>query len=176
MAFAYKIIEQQGVHFLTCTVTQWIDVFTRAEYADIIVNSLKFCQQNKGLCIYGWVIMSNHMHIICSCKQGFELSDTLRDFKKFTATAIVNAIERNPVESRKNWMMWLLKQKDEIQFWQPGNHPEEIRTREFFAQKLDYIHNNPVKAKCIDRPESYIYSSARDFYNEKGLIELTYFE
>ena len=112
MGFAYKIADQQAVHFITCTVVQWIDVFTRTEYKDIVVGSLKHCQQNKGLSIYGWVIMSNHLHLICSGKQGFELSDTLRDFKKFTSTKIVNAIEDNPRESRKSWLMWRLKQKE----------------------------------------------------------------
>jgi REP element-mobilizing transposase RayT len=175
MGFAYKITEQQSVYFITSTVSQWIDVFTRAEYKDIIIKSLKHCQENKGLCIYGWVIMTNHIHLICSCKEGFQLSDTLRDFKKFTSTAIVTAIENNPGESRKNWMIWLLKQKENISFWRPGNHPEEITTREFFAQKLDYIHNNPVRAGWVDKSEDYTYSSARDFYGTKGLIELTDF-
>lgn len=176
MGFAYKITNQQGVHFITCTVLQWIDVFTRNEYADIVIKSLKHCQREKGLCIYGWVIMSNHMHMICSCKDAFELSNTLRDFKKFTATAIVNAVEQNNRESRKSWLMWLFKQNDSIGFWQEGNHPEEIRTREFFKQKLDYIHNNPVRAGWIDIPEAYMLSSARDYYGGKGLLELTYFE
>jgi len=176
MGFAYKITDQQAVHFITCTVAQWIDVFTRREYADIIIDSIKFCQENKGLCVFGWVIMSNHLHMICSCRQGFELSNALRDFKKFTSVEVVGAIEENKRESRRNWMLWLLKQKDEILFWQPGNHPEEIKTRDFFQQKLDYIHNNPVRAGIVDKAEEYKYSSARDFYGIKGLIELTHFE
>ena len=105
MGFAYKITEQQGLHFVTATVVQWIDVFTRSIYTEKLLDSLRFCQDNKGLCIYGWVIMSNHIHMICSCKDGFELSDTLRDFKKYTSTTIVNAIENNEQESRRNWML-----------------------------------------------------------------------
>ncbi len=176
MGFAYKITDQQAVHFITCTVAQWVDVFTRTEYADIVIDSIKFCQNKKGLYVYGWVIMSNHLHMICSSPEGIGLSDTLRDFKKFTSTAVVMAIEKNKRESRKSWLMWLLKQKDDILFWQPGNHPEEIRTREFFQQKLDYIHNNPVRAGWVDKAEDYRYSSARDFYGINGLIELTHFE
>ena len=175
MGFAYKIDNQQGVYFITATVVQWIDVFTRTEYCDIIVKSLKYCQERKGLQIFGWVIMSNHLHLICSCKEGYELSNAIRDFKKFTSHEIVKSIEANQRESRKNWLMWLLKKKDGIEFWQPGNHPEEIRTMEFFTQKLNYIHNNPLKSGWIDIPEAYVYSSARDFYGRKGLIELTPF-
>jgi REP element-mobilizing transposase RayT len=174
MAFAYKIHNQQGVYFLTATVTQWVDVFTRKEYADMVIASLKHCQKEKGLLIYGWVIMSNHLHMIASSKQGFELSNTLRDFKKFTATQIVNSIEANPKESRKSWLLWLLKKDEEITFWQPGNHPVEIHTEEFYRQKLNYIHKNPVRAGIVECEEDYIYSSARDFYNRKGLLELTY--
>ncbi len=174
MGFAYKIIDQQGIHFITATVVQWVDVFTRKEYADIVIGSLKHCQEKKGLCIYGWVIMSNHLHMNASCKEGYELSDALRDFKKFTSKQIVNAIENNPRESRKNWMLWLLKNKEDVTFWQPGNHPEEIRTMDFFEQKLKYIHQNPVRAGIVELEEEYIYSSARDFYNRRGLLELTY--
>jgi len=175
MGFAYKITDQQGIHFVTATVVQWIDVFTRKDYKDIVIDSLKHCQREKGLCVYGWVIISNHLHMIVSCKEGFDLSNVLRDFKKFTSTQIVNAIENNPKESRKNWLLWLLKNKEEITFWQPGNHPEEIRTMDFFRQKLNYIHNNPVRAGIVDKEEEYLYSSARDFYNRKGLLELTTF-
>jgi REP element-mobilizing transposase RayT len=163
-----------GIYFITATVVQWVDVFTRACYADIIVDSIKFCQERKGLCVYGWVIMSNHLHMICSCKEDYSLSDTLRDFKKYTSSKIVAAIENNPVESRKSWLLWLLKQNGSIQFWQPGNHPEELRTGDFYKQKLKYIHLNPVRAGIVDREEDYKYSSARDFYNRKGLIELVY--
>lgn len=175
MGFAYKITDQQGLHFVTLTVVQWIDVFTRSAYADILLDSIRFCQKNKGLCVYGWVIMSNHMHMICAATEGFELSDILRDMKKFTATAIVDAIDGNKTESRRNWLMWLLKQNGNIQFWQEGNHPEEVRSADFFRQKLNYIHQNPVRAGIVEKEEEYRYSSARDFYGRKGLLPLSYY-
>lgn len=176
MAYAYKIHDQQGVYFVTCTVMQWADVFSRKEYADIVIDSLRYCQANKGLQILGWVIMTNHLHMIVACKEGFALSDALRDFKKYTATQIVSAIEDNKQESRRNWLLWLLKRDNSISFWQPDNHAKEINSSKFFKQKLDYIHSNPVRAKIVDREEAYIYSSARDYYgSSKGLIELTYY-
>ena len=175
MGFAYKIEDQQGLYFITATVVQWADVFTRSGYSDILLDSIRFCQEKKGLCVYGWVIMSNHMHMICSCKEGFDLSDTLRDLKKFTATAIVTAIENNKTESRKSWLLWLLKQNGSIQFWQEGNHPEEIRSAKFFRQKLNYIHQNPVRAGIVNKEEEYRYSSACDFCGRKGLLELSYY-
>lgn len=176
MAYAYRIYDQQAVYFLTCTVVQWVDVFSRRDYADIIVNSLKYCQQHKGLEIFGWVIMTNHLHIIAATRDGFELSDTLRDFKKYTATQVVHAIETNKQESRKSWLLWLFRNDKGVSFWQPDNHAEEIHSSDFFRQKLNYIHMNPVNAGITDMEEAYIYSSARDFNGRKGLIELSYFD
>ena len=101
MAFTYRIYDQKGVYFITCTVTQWVDVFTRREYADIIVDSLRHCQSGKGLEILAWVIMSNHIHLIVSCKEGNKLSDIIRDFKKCTASTIVNAIAGSVREAER---------------------------------------------------------------------------
>jgi putative transposase len=95
MAHSYRIYDQQGQYFVTCTVHQWVDVFTRTDYVNILLDSLRYCQQNKGLEIFGWVIMTNHIHLIISSKKE-KLSDIIRDFKKFTATKIVQEIEANP--------------------------------------------------------------------------------
>ena len=92
-------------YFLTMTVVNWIDIFTRPVYKHIIVDALKYNQQNKGLIIYAWCLMSNHLHLIAEAKEGHNLSDILRDFKKFTSKAIVNEISDNPSESRKKWML-----------------------------------------------------------------------
>ncbi|MEQ8927117.1 MAG: transposase, partial [Fulvivirga sp.] len=108
MSNGYKIRNQSGIHFLSFAVVEWVDVFTRKEYCEIIVDSLNHCIQNKGLVVYGWVIMSNHLHLIVSAK-GENLSDVLRDFKKFTAREILKSIDSNNIESRKNWMLWLFR-------------------------------------------------------------------
>ena len=75
-------ISEGNVYFLTITVVDWVDVFTRPGYKHEIVNALRYCQQSKGLELYAWVIMSNHIHLIAGTKDGFNLSDILRDFKK----------------------------------------------------------------------------------------------
>ena len=89
----YKIRNKKEIHFLTFSVVKWVDVFTRREYRDIVVESLKFCQKEKGLLSHGWCIMSNHVHLIASAKNE-NLSDILRDFKKFTSKQIIAAIEK----------------------------------------------------------------------------------
>src|SRR5271166_6491223 len=100
MGYSYKITEQKGLYFVTFTVKDWIDIFTRNEYKQIVVDSLNFCIDKKGLEVYAWVIMTNHIHLIISSAKE-DLSDIIRDFKKFTSTKLVEAIEQNRSESRR---------------------------------------------------------------------------
>jgi putative transposase len=172
MAYAYRIDDQHGQYFITCTIHQWADVFTRKEYVDILLDSLCYCQQNKGLEIYEWVVMSNHLHLIVS-STGEKLSDIIRDFKKFTATKIVQAIDDNERESRKKWLLWLFKKDNGIWFWEEGYHAEEIFSKDFFESKQRYIHLNPVRAGVVEKEEEYLYSSCGDRYGtRKGRLVL----
>ena len=157
MDAGYKIRNQQGVYFLTLTVVNWVDVFTRKVYRDILIDSLRFCQEKKGLNLHAYVIMSNHIHLIASSKTG-QLSDFLRDFKKHTSKTIVKEIEEGN-ESRKYWLLNVFKfkatlhQRNEIyQLWTHDNHPIELESNSFIAQKLNYLHDNPVRAGWVDEP------------------------
>ncbi|MEQ9377928.1 MAG: transposase [Imperialibacter sp.] len=172
MAFEYRIKDQYGQYFVTFTVHQWVDVFTREEYKNILIDSLRFCQKEKGLQIYGWVFMTNHIHLIISSNKE-KLSDIIRDFKKYTASKVYAAIQNNQRESRKNWLLWLLRKDDKVWFWEEGYHGEEITTRDFFDSKLQYIHMNPVRAGLVEKEEEYLHSSCGDYYGvRKGLLEL----
>ena len=174
MGKTYVVKDQYAQHFVTFTVNKWVDVFTRKEYVNILISSLEFCQKNKALEIAGWVIMTNHVHLILRSRKG-DLSGTIRDFKKFTATKIVKAISENPVESRKGWLLWLLRSKDSITFWQEGYHGKELLSRSKFYQKLEYIHQNPVKAGYVLDAEAYPYSSAADYSETgKGPLEIDF--
>ncbi len=171
----YKIRNKEGTYFITFAVVEWVDVFTRREYRDIVLDSLKYCQQAKGLIVYAWCIMSNHVHLIVGSKEN-NLSELLRDFKKFTSKAILKAIEGSEHESRKDWMLEIIKREGSnnsrnqvYQFWRQENHPIELYSEEFTEQKLNYIHMNPVKAGIVEKEEEYLYSSCRDYYNGKKL-------
>lgn len=107
----YKIRNQQGLHFITFAVVEWVDVFTRQQYRDVLIESLDYCVKQKGLNLHAWVIMSNHVHFIMSAKEGQKLSDILRDFKKFTSVKIIEGIKNNTYESRKEWMLAIFKAK-----------------------------------------------------------------
>jgi putative transposase len=175
MGFTYKVYDQQSIYYITCTVHQWVDVFTRKVYIDILMNSLRHFQAEKGLEIYAWVIMSNHTHLIVGSKKN-KLTDIIRDFKKFTAKEIVLCIEYNVHESRKDWLLWLLKKEDHIWFWQEGYHAKEVLSKEFFNTIMDYIHLNPVRAGFVEKEEDYVWSSCSDIYGiRKGLLTLSVF-
>lgn len=175
MHTGYIIRNQDRPHFITCTVVNWIDVFTRKSYRDILIDSLAYCIKEKGMILYGYVIMSNHIHLIVQSSKG-KISALIRDFKKFTATQILQAIQNEP-ESRREWMMELFSKATEThirntnyQFWKYGNHPEEIYSSRFLWVKLNYIHQNPVYAGIVAMAEHYVYSSASNYARGKGLL------
>ena len=152
-------------------------MFTRQVYRDIVIDSLKFCQVNKGLEIYAFVIMSNHIHILLRSSIG-KLSDTIRDFKSYTAKQILLAIEIEQ-ESRRDWMLNLFefaakqhKRNEKYQVWTHENHAELIYSDKFIFQKINYIHENPVRAGIVENPEDYLYSSARDLAEKPCLLNI----
>ena len=178
MKEGYIIRDQSKPHFITATVVDWVDVFSRKNYKDCIVESLDFCIKNKGMILYGFVIMSNHIHLIIQSEES-KLSDLIRDFKKFTAKTILNKIESGP-ESRADWMLKRFEfackshtRNEKYQFWQYGSHPDEIFSEKFMWSKLDYIHLNPVRVGIVARASHYRYSSASNYVNDNGIIEIT---
>ena len=177
MKEGYTIKEQEKAHFITATVVDWIDVFSRKNYRDSIIECFDYCIKNKGMILYGYVIMSNHIHMIIQSNDG-KLSDLLRDFKKFTAKTILEKIQSEP-ESRREWMLERFKLATEThsrnknyQFWQYGNHAEEIFTEQFLWSKLDYIHMNPVRAGIVIKMDDYLYSSASNYMTGTGIIQV----
>ena len=167
------------LYFTTTTVVDWIDIFSRPRYRYVIIESLDYCRQHKGLHIYAWVLMTNHLHIVAGTEEGQSISDILRDFKKFTNKKIIEILEQDERESRRDWMLEHFlsagaagSHNQKYRFWQDGNHVEEIYTLKFLSQKIDYVHNNPVKAEFVARAEDYLYSSAPNYAGDKGLLDV----
>ncbi|GAB1445062.1 transposase [Flammeovirgaceae bacterium] len=182
MSEKYKFVDPEGIYFVTQTIVGWVDLFTRSELKHVIIDSLRYCQQEKGLIIHAWCIMPSHLHLIVSTK-GEPLSAIFRDFKKFTAKELVKVINRIH-ESRRDWLLEMfmdvangLKRVTDYKVWQDGNHPLLLSTNTMLQQKLDYLHDNPVVAEIVDEPEEYRYSSARDYYTKKkGPLEIEFIE
>jgi putative transposase len=167
----YFLREKNGVYYLTLTVVYWIDIFTRKDYKHIIIDSIKYCQANKGLILYGWVLMSNHLHLIVKADEGFNISDILRDFKKHTSKQIIRTVKETN-ESRQEWMLHKfeyagkqLKRISNYKLWRDDNHAILLENEKIMQQKLEYLHNNPVVAEIVEEAHEYIYSSAK-FYSE----------
>jgi len=174
----YFVTDQYGIYFLTFTVVGWVDIFTRPECKNILIDSLNHCKTSKGLILYVYVIMSNHIHLIAQTKESSQgMSVFIRDFKKFTARQLINWFLTSNTESRSSWVLPLFQShgqnnsnNDLFQVWQPDNRPMQICTSEFAIQKVGYIHLNPVRAGIVDNPEEYLYSSARNYANRKDFI------
>ncbi|MBP7476930.1 MAG: transposase [Chitinophagales bacterium] len=177
----YSIKSQNDMHFSTFTVINWMDVFIRDVYRNIIVDSLNYCVKEKGLEIYAWCLMTSHMHLIARANEGYSLSDIYRDLKKHTSKQIVEAIKNNP-ESRREWMLDFIAYAGKLdsrkignKFWKEDNHNIILLPMStiIFEQKLDYVHNNPVDAGFVDEPHYWKYSSACDYAGIKGLVNIT---
>jgi putative transposase len=153
-------------YFLSLSVVGWIDVFTRSTYADELITNLNYCQSNKGLEVYAYVIMPSHLHLIARRNEG-SLNELMREFKSYMAKRILHLIENNPQESRKIWLLYLFryyarhqKQNAHYQFWQKTSHPIALFSPAVLQQMMDYIHQNPVEAGIVDEAQHYVYSSA----------------
>lgn len=178
MSRSYKFHNPEGLYFVSFAVVEWIDVFTRNLYKNILVESLSFCQQNKGMEIIAWCIMTNHVHLIFRSIKEQRPELLLGDFKRFTSKAIIKAIKENPQETRKNVILEQFRKAAKkssnvknYQFWQHDNKPIELWSNAVIQEKIDYIHQNPVEKGLVFRPEDYPYSSAVDYAGENGLLK-----
>ena len=178
MSTKYKAILPEKAYFITITTVYWIDIFTRLNHRFTFLNSLKYCQQYKHLNVFAYCIMPSHVHLICSTNNNILLADVIRDLKKFTSKQIVENIKNEP-ESRREWMLELfekacahLKRKQEYKVWQDGYHAEILNSENFVHQKLNYIHKNPVVDRIVERPEDYLFSSARNYAHLESLLDV----
>jgi putative transposase len=176
----YVIRDQFATHFLTFTICGWIDLFTRLVYRDIVIDAFKFAQKKNHFVLNAFVIMSNHIHIIGRSdeRQPKTLSDIVRDFKKFTHNKMMPIVE-SKVESRSQWMTHQFNyygsinpKNEKAQIWINNSHPEECFSKEFTDSKINYIHQNPVRAGIVRSPEDYIYSSASNYAGKGGILEV----
>ncbi len=177
MSRNYKFHNPEGVYFVSFAVVEWLDVFTRNEYKNILIDCFHYCQKEKGMDIFAWCIMTNHVHLIFRSVKGQEPQLLLGDFKRYTSKALIKAIKDNHRESRKDWLLeQFLKagtkssNVKKYQFWRHDNKPIELWSNKVISEKINYIHNNPVEEGLVYYPEGYVYSSAKDYSGEKGLI------
>ena len=178
MSRNYKFHNKAGLYFVSFATVYWLDVFTRQIYFDVLAESIAYCRKEKGMELYAYCFMPSHVHLVFRSANE-DPSGLLRDFKKYTSKKIVKAIEENPQESRKEWLLWMLeraaKKKGNItgrQLWQYHNKPIELWSDKVIKQKIDYIHNNPVENGFVTQSTHWKYSSARNFEEDHTILEI----
>ena len=168
----YVITEPDKPHFLTCTVMEWLPVFSRLEAVSILLDCWCYQREHDGLRLYGYVVMETHIHFIAQAER---LDKCLSSFKSFTARRIIDYLELNDAEyllERLRFFKLAHKSDREYQFWQEGSHAELVFCDAMMREKLEYIHANPVKRGYVDKAEQWRYSSARSYAGEVGQLEI----
>ena len=168
----YRIYEHEYPYFLTNTIVAWLPIFTRPAYAEIILDSWRYLQRERGVRIFGYVILENHLHWIAAAE---DLSEHVGRFKSYTARRIIDDLRRRGCATLLDQFAHFKlahKTDQEHQLWQEGSHPQQFRCEEVMAQKLEYAHNNPVRRGYVDEPVHWRYSSARNYAGMPGLIDV----
>jgi putative transposase len=166
----YRIYDDGFPHFLTCTVLGWQPVFMRPEAVSIVLDSLRYLQRERELVLFGYVVMENHLHLIAKAA---DLSARMQQFKSFTARSILDLLARRQAMGLLSEFQRLKKPhklENAYQFWEEGSHPQQIGHDEMMEQKLEYLHNNPVRRGYISDPTHWNYSSARNYAGMSGLL------
>ena len=178
MSRKYKFKNPTAAYFVSFATVYWIDVFTRQVYFSIFAESINHCRKEKGMEVFAYCFMPSHVHMIFR-SDNEDPSGLLRDFKGFTARKLIKAIEENPQESRKEWLLWMMKRAGHktsnvtnIQFWQQHNKPIELWSGKAIKQKIEYIHNNPVVQGFVTDPIHWKYSSARNYSDDETVLKI----
>ncbi len=167
----YRFVEPSEPHFMTCTVSHWIPVFTRPETVEILLDSFRFIA-GKGVTVYAYIVLENHIHVIA---QSDDIGRDIGRFKSHTAKQLLAYLKEQRIKMILDQLAFYKKahkQDRQHQFWQEGVHPERIQSDDMMRQKIEYIHDNPVKRGYVDDPLHWRYSSARNYAGLGGLIDV----
>ena len=169
MTNSYRVFNDKNYpYFVTWTIVDWLPIFAEPSYRQIILDSLSYLRTNKKTELNAFVVMSTHSHAILWPDDGINLSDVMRDFKRFTSRKISqHAKQQGDKEILANFERARLRNRAQnistYQVWQEGSHPEAIFTEKFAQQKLDYIHLNPIRAGLVNAADQWPFSSARAY-------------
>jgi len=168
----YRIFDDSYPYFLTSTCVAWLPIFSRPEFVEVLFNSWRFLQQERQIDILAYVVMENHVHWIAT---GPELSNRVGNFKSYTARNIIDEMKQRNYETLRQEIAFYRarhKRDQEFQLWQEGSDPKRIASEEVLMQKIEYIHNNPLRRGYVDDPIAWRYSSARIYAGQPGLLDV----
>ena len=169
----YKVHEPTAPHFITCTILHWIPIFTRIESTSIIFESLNYLQKTDNLKVHAYVILENHLHLVASSD---DISLSMKKFKAHTAKEILKLLQKENVKTILEQLAFYKKahKKDTTyQLWQEGFQPKQILSEKMMHEKIQYMHNNPIKRGYVDEAVHWRYSSARNYEGFVGLVDVS---
>jgi len=159
-------MQNDGIIFYTATCLNWHHLLRSDERKWIVLNSLKFLVTEKRIYLYAFVIMPNHLHLIWRVRTEWVHKDVEQMFKKFTAQKLKFHLTDNGFH--QELQLYQSTQVDRIyQIWERRSYKAEVISREIGEQKLDYIHDNPVKAGLCQVTTDYFFSSAKWYEENK---------
>jgi REP element-mobilizing transposase RayT len=173
---SFKFIEGVYVYFVTFTVVDWLPIFINPEPINIITDSLNFCIKERSLRVYAYVIMPNHLHLVVfnAKYDNARLQKTLAEFRKFNGHKLADYVDNNLATSLSRVIRSNSLNDRSRQVWLPGWHAEGLASEAFLNQKVDYIHQNPVRKGYVCVPEHWRYSSAKYWLDgEEGEIPIS---
>jgi putative transposase len=171
-----RVYDPDYPYFITSSVVEGYPLFAIPEASRILLDALLFLQEKRNTELYAYVIMENHIHLVV---RGDNLPGKMQAFKSWTARAIIDLL----IDNGHYLLLHKLRKAknpshtDSIhQFWEEGYHPKHIYGDRMMIQKIEYVHQNPVKRGYVDREEEWRYSSARNYLGLDALIPVTLFE
>ena len=177
MSRKYKFRNPEGLYFVSFAVVYWMDLFTREKYSQIFIDTLKFYAKDR-LELYAYCIMPNHVHMVFRDKNN-QPELLLGNIKRYSSQQIQKAIESNPKESRKDWLLWMMARAaskesnvNRRMLWQHHNKPIELWSTHIIDQKIKYIDDNPIKAGYVTESWHWKYSSAVNYADGVGVIDV----
>jgi len=175
MSEKYKIFDETKAYFITFTLVEWVKLFDNNNFTIIVIDSIKFCQKEKGLELFGYCIMPSHVHLIVRSTK-IKLSNIIRDIKKFTSAEIIRTLKKDKSNLVKletfSKAAQLIRRNKNFKVWQDGYHPEVITSNKLFYQKLNYIHCNPLEAGLANIITDYPFSSARNYAGIDAILNI----
>jgi putative transposase len=153
-----SVYSKEYAEFITVTCLEWKPVLHEDRFKDIIMDSLSFLTKSKRVTVYAFVIMSNHFHMIWQMVGDHKREDVQRDFLKFTGQQILKILRTENSRMQDELLVHAKDRKRQV--WERNSLGIPLWSDAVMWQKLDYIHNNPVKAGLCKNPEDYKYSSA----------------
>lgn len=163
------------IYYITTVVYNRLPIFTRPSFVIPLIDSLNFYRYKQEFKLLGYVIMPDHVHFIIWPFGGATVSDIMRDYKKFTSVRLIRQAE---VENITEWTTAFEQAGEETgrsdnKVWQDSYWDENVYTRRFLLQKLNYVYRNPLRAGLVEHPADYYYSSYRNYeLGEEWLIEI----